>query len=485
MFFRQIYEEGLAQASYVVGSPEAQAALVVDPRRDIDVYLDIARENELKIVGVTETHIHADFLSGARELAAATGAVLHLSGEGGPDWRYRVESGFNLRVVKDGDVISIGDVAVRVAHVPGHTPEHLMFIVSEAASAPGPMIAMTGDFVFVGDIGRPDLLEAAVGVAGSAQAGARAMFASLRDKFAAVPDFVQIWPAHGAGSACGKALGAVPASTAGYERLTAWWAPYLQKGDVDGFTRELLDGQPDAPTYFARMKRLNRDGMRILGGLPVAAKLDIAGARIALSGNAMLIDTRDPAAYKAGHMTGALSIPDAPTFSTRAGWFAPPDVPIVLIARPERVDALVRALIRVGLDNIAGYIPADDPAPMGLELAPLESIDVAGARARVSTGEAVLLDVRTSLEYRHRHAPGALHVPAGQLLGRLDQVPRDRPLLVHCAGGSRSVCAASVLLARGYEHVVDVAGGFDAWEEAGNPVETSAPSAHEVAVGRP
>jgi hydroxyacylglutathione hydrolase len=474
MFFRQIFEEGLAQASYVVGCPDSEEALVVDPRRDIDVYLQIARENDLTINAISETHIHADFLSGARELAAATGATLHLSGEGGADWCYQgLPTG--SRTLFDGDVIHIGDVAVDVLHTPGHTPEHLTFLVSEGAQSKGPMIAMTGDFVFVGDLGRPDLLESAVGIAGSAAAGGRAMFASLRDKFGKVPDYVQIWPGHGAGSACGKALGAVPASTVGYERLTAWWAPFLASGDQDGFVRELLDGQPDAPAYFARMKRLNRDGAPILGNMPRARPLDAASARAARLAGAQIVDARERRAFQASHFKNAISIPDEPTFSTRAAWFVAHEQPIVLIAKTDRVDALTRALIRVGLDSIAGYIPVDDVETLGdVPREALASIDVGLARKEWECGPAAILDVRTSLEYRDGHIPGAIHVPASRLLASLGVLPRDRPLLVHCAGGTRSSAAASALLAAGFESVKDMAGGFGAWRDAGNPVETGA-----------
>lgn len=471
MFFRQIFEDGLAQASYVVGSTESEEALVVDPRRDVDVYLRIAKENDLTITAVTETHIHADFLSGARELAAAAGATLHLSGEGGADWRYQgLPPG--SRTLSDGDVIRIGDVAVRVLHTPGHTPEHLTFLVSEGAQPKGPMIAMTGDFVFVGDVGRPDLLESAVGIAGSAAAGGRAMFASLRDKFIGLPDYVQIWPGHGAGSACGKALGAVPASTVGYERLTAWWAPFVANGDEDGFVRELLDGQPDAPSYFARMKRLNRDGAPILGNTPMPQPLDARSTRAAINAGAQIVDARDRRAFQAGHVKNAISIPDEPTFSTRAAWFVSDERPIVLIARSDRAAALTRALIRVGLDSIAGFVPHDDLGSLrALPSAALPSVDAAAARAQWERNPSTILDVRSTLEYRHGHVPGALHVPASRLLASLERLPRDGPLLVHCAGGGRSSAAASALLAAGFEDVKDVAGGFGAWCDAGNPVE--------------
>ena len=473
MFFRQIFEDGLAQASYVVGSPDAERALVIDPRRDIDVYLDIAREHDLTITDVTETHIHADYLSGSRELAAKTGAALHLSAEGGPDWLYREPAGDRVRLLHDGDVLQIGEIRVDVLHVPGHTPEHLMFLLTDGAHAKRPMIALTGDFVFVGDLGRPDLLEQALGKTGSATLGARAMFASLRDKFSAIPDHVQLWPAHGAGSACGKALGAVPASTAGYERITAWWQPYVERGDVEGFTRELLADQVDAPAYFARMKRLNRDGAPLLRTLPQPSPLDAAGLRAAVDSGALVIDARPKERFQSGHIEGAISIPDESSFTTRAGWFVPDDAAIVLVAPADRVDGLVRGLVRVGLDRIAGYVDADDTATLrSRKQAPLESISAAAAHEEWQRGSAIVLDVRNALEHRAGHIPGALLVPASRLVSRLDDVPRDARLLVHCAGGGRSNSAASVLAARGYRKVADVAGGFGAWREAGNPVET-------------
>jgi len=473
MFFRQIFEEGLAQASYIVGCTESETALVVDPRRDIDVYLRIAQENDLKISAVTETHIHADFLSGARELAAATGAELWLSGCGGPDWRYGPSgSSASVRLLHDGDVLDVGRVSILMRHVPGHTPEHLMFVVTDRPVSSNPMIALTGDFVFVGDLGRPDLLEKVVGVSGSAETGARSMFASLRSVFSTVPDYVQLWPGHGAGSACGKALGAVPATTAGYERLTAWWAPYLASGDETGFVRELLDGQPDAPTYFARMKRLNRDGAPLLGRLPVAQRLDASGLKAAVTSGAVVVDTRAKKSFKAGHPSRALAIADESSFSTRAAWFIDPDRAVILIASPERVDRLVRALIRVGLDKVAGYVDAGDASTLSaLGIETLESVDLATARRKWESGDAVVLDVRNGGEWSHGHIPGALHLPASTLAATLDFVPRDKPLLVHCAGGNRSVAASSMLLANGFVQVADIADGFDGWEEAGYPVE--------------
>lgn len=365
MFFREIYEEGLAQASYVVGCPESGEAFVVDPQRDIQTYLDLAEREELRILAVSETHIHADYLSGARELAAATGATLYLSGCGGPGWEYGGLDDVKHRVIRDGHLLQLGNVRIQALHTPGHTPEHISFLVYDGADAIEPMLMLSGDFVFVGDVGRPDLLEQAAGVVGSAETGARAMFKSLREKFLTLPDFVQVWPGHGAGSACGKALSAVPSSTVGYERRVAWWSPHLRKSDEDGFVRELLDGQPDAPTYFARMKRMNRDGMSILRRLPAPVEMDVAALCAAAINGALVIDTRTDDDFALGHVSGAVNVPGGERFSSWSAWIAPEDAPIVLVARAGRVDDLVRRLVRVGLDDVIGWI---SPMRRGLQV---------------------------------------------------------------------------------------------------------------------
>ena len=250
MYFKRIYDTDLAQASYLVGCQKNGTAIVIDPTRDAEQYLTLAQQEGLTITHVTETHIHADYLSGSRELAARTGAALLLSDEGGPDWSY----GFDHEGLKDGSVITLGNITLKVLHTPGHTPEHLSFLVTDGARGTEPSLLLTGDFVFVGDLGRPDLLDEAAGGIDTRFVGAKQMFASLQDKFLTLPDFVQVWPGHGSGSACGKALGAVESTTVGYERALSWWAPLVRDGNEQTFTDELLAGQPDAPSYFGRMK---------------------------------------------------------------------------------------------------------------------------------------------------------------------------------------------------------------------------------------
>ncbi|WP_337843821.1 rhodanese-like domain-containing protein [Thermus sp.] len=470
MVFRQIYEEGLAQMSYFLGCPATGEALVVDPKRDIDTYLDLAGSLGLTITAVAETHIHADYLSGARELAKATGATLYLSDEGDENWKYRGLEGLPHVLVRDGDEFKVGNIRVKVLHTPGHTPEHIAFLVADGAVSDEPLLLLTGDFVFVGDIGRPDLLEEAAGFKGTAEPGARRMFRSLKERFLTLPDHVQVWPGHGAGSACGKALGALPATTVGYERRHAWWAEYLERDDEEGFVKALLQGQPEAPTYFKEMKRLNRDGMPILGGIPHPARLTKSQFGKALAEGAILVDTRDKFAFAGGHLEGAINIPAGKSFTTFAGWLLPYDRPLVLLARPEEVEGLVRALIRIGLDNVVGYIPDLEGYAEG-ELETVPQITVEEAKALWERREALVLDVRGRDEYLAGHIPGALNLHAGRVLAHLDRLPKDRPLIVHCLGGDRSSTAISALLAHGFRNALNLTGGIRVWQAAGLPME--------------
>ncbi len=467
MLFRQIYEDGLAQASYLFGCPTMGEAMVVDPRRDIDVYLELAEQHGLRIVAVGETHIHADYLSGARELAHATGATLYLSDEGDEEWHYRGLDGFRVRWLRHGDEWLIGTVKVKAVHTPGHTPEHLTFLLYEEASASEPVIALTGDFVFVGDVGRPDLLEEAVGLRGTAERGARQQLWSLRERLLTLPDYLQLWPGHGAGSACGKSLGALPATTLGYERRHAWWAQSLS--DEPRFVQQLLHDQPEVPPYFARMKRLNRDGAPILGRLPQPPLLDPDAFQGAVEQGAILIDTRPPLAFARGHIAGALNIPFSPRFAHWAGWLLPDNRPLLLVTPPENLDALVRHLIRVGLDNLAGYIPrVEGYAPAGLQTVPLLNADEAYAQWRQG---AQVLDVRSRAEYQQAHIPNAQNLFVGYLPQQLKHVPRDAPVIVQCRTGERSSIASSILQAHGYTNIFNLVDGIVGWQERGYPLE--------------
>src|SRR5690625_1547752 len=354
MLLERVYDEDLAQASYLIGSERSREAVVVDPRRDIDVYLDLARTHRMSIVAVTETHIHADYLSGARELAAATGASLYLSAEGGAQWQY----GFDHKPLRHGDEFSVGDVTLRVLHTPGHTPEHLSFLVIDRSVSDQPGHILTGDFVFVSDLGRPDLLDEAAGARDTRFELAPLLFRSLRDRFLPLPEFIQVWPGHGAGSACGKSLGAVPTSSVGFEKLTSWWAPFVLDDDEAGFVAALLEGQPDAPRYFGRMKRLNRDGPPLLGELQ---PLEEARVEALAQGDVELVDVRARMQYSEVHGRGSLNIPAAGPFATYASWVLAPERdnrPIYFLGAGQELARELRdRLLRIGVDNVRGFVP--------------------------------------------------------------------------------------------------------------------------------
>ena len=316
MFLQRFYDDSLAQASYLVGCAATGEALVVDPSRDVGQYVEIARREGLRVTHVTETHIHADFVSGARELAAATGARLLLSGEGGAEWQYAYAAADGATLLRDGDVIHVGNVRVQVMHTPGHTPEHLCFVVTDTAAADRPMGVFTGDFIFVGAVGRPDLLERAVQQSGTMEKGARELFASLQRFKAALPDWVQLWPGHGAGSACGKSLGAVPTTTLGYETL---FNRGLAEADEAAFVADVLAGQPEPPMYFAEMKRMNREGPRVLGALPRPARRPDAELAEVLRGGGIVVDARPAPEFARRHVPGTLNVPLGKNFPTWAG----------------------------------------------------------------------------------------------------------------------------------------------------------------------
>ncbi len=362
MIFRRFYENSLAQASYMIACESNGAAIVVDPNMDVEQYLRAARAERLTIVAVTETHIHADFASGSRALAAATGASTYLSAEGGSDWQYAAAREPGVSLLHDGDKIAVGMVRLDVRHTPGHTPEHLAFVVTDTARCDAPLGALTGDFIFVGDVGRPDLLERAAGVAGSMRTSAASLYTSIQN-FKALPDYLQLWPGHGAGSACGKTMSSASQSTLGYERVANWaLAPMSEAAFID----RVLDGQPAAPPYFGPMKARNRDTV-ITAASPFSRILDT--------------------------------------------------------------------------NEVAGI-----------------------ARA----GTAFMLDVRNQNEWDAGHIEGAVLVPLPVLHTRLDEIPRDRPVIVHCHRGHRSAQGAATLDAFGFLDVHELRGGVAAWEAAGH-----------------
>ncbi|MGB7212831.1 MAG: rhodanese-like domain-containing protein [Gemmatimonadales bacterium] len=466
MIFQRIYDDLLAQASYLIGCAVTGEAIIVDPNRDLDQYFAAAEREGLRISAVTETHIHADFLSGSRELARRAGAELLLSDCGDKDWKYGFAAVDGARLLHDGDTFNVGNIAFRALHTPGHTPEHLSFIVTDTAASPEPMGILSGDFVFCGDVGRPDLLEKAAKVAGSADSAARTLWKSL-DRFRALPDHLQLWPGHGAGSACGKGMSAVPQSTVGYEKRVNW---AFQVPDVATFVRNVLAGQVEPPRYFATMKRLNREGPP---PLPDRAPLpELPLSQLGADRSAVRVDLRPTAAFAAGHVPGAVNIPWNRSFTGRAGTFLPYDQDLVLIlASADGTDlhSVRTALESIGLDRATGWWPADAVGQWILTGGRPELVAQVSATA-MPTG-AVIVDVRSGVEWGEGHIPGARHIPMEELADRVGELPSDRPIVLHCQSGGRSSIAASVLLARGVPKVANLVGGFTGWAAAGLPVE--------------
>ncbi len=460
MLLERIYDEDLAQASYFIGCQARNEAVVVDARRDIDEYLDLATHHGMKIVAVTETHIHADYLSGTRELAAATGAEVYVSGEGDDQWQY----GFEGRRLHDDDVIDVGNITIRARHTPGHTPEHLIFEITDGAFSDDPGYILSGDFVFAGELGRPDLLDEAAGGVDTRYQGAKQLFDSLKNVFLPMKDHVLVYPGHGAGSACGRSLGALPATTVGYERANAWWSPYLQNDDEAGFIEQLLEGQPDAHAYFGRMKRQNKNGPAILGPLPELTELLTDQVAAAVETDELIVaDTRSHDEVHAGTALGSLNIPQEKPASFGA-WAYDPERearPLVLLAADQTEAHRLRAhLIRVGIDRYAGYIsslgglPAVTPATI--------------PAAELATSEAdVLLDVRNATEYAEGHIPGAQNLSAGKVLWHLDKLPRHATVISYCQSGKRNSVAASALRRKGYR-VLELEGSYNGWLEHQN-----------------
>ncbi|MGZ8490756.1 MAG: rhodanese-like domain-containing protein, partial [Gemmatirosa sp.] len=376
------------------------------------------------------------------------------------------------RLVKDGDHVMVGNIRLDVRHTPGHTPEHVSFLVTDTPAGAGPWGILTGDFVFVGDVGRPDLLEKAAGVKGTMEAGAHTLFRSL-ERFRALPDHLQVWPGHGAGSACGKALGAIASTTVGYEKIGNWG---VATTDEDEFARMVLAGQPEPPKYFAQMKRINKEGPRILGGFAHPPRLSEAALEARLADGEVVVDTRAAAEYAAGHVPGTINIPLGGSFTTWAGWLLPYDRDVYLLmddAREHGVETAVRDLAMIGLDRVAGVFGHDVLTAWtgaGRALATVAQRTPAEVDAMRARGEVAVLDVRGRTEWEAGHLPGVANIPVGYLTDHLAELPTDRPLVLHCQGGGRSAIAASVLQARGLTNVVNMVGGYGAWEKAGLPV---------------
>ena len=452
MFFKQFYLGCLAHASYLIGS-DGEAA-VVDPRRDVDTYIDEAKERGFRIRHVIETHLHADFVSGHRELARRTGAKIYFGAKAGAQ--------FDYVPVNDGDEIRMGDVVLRFLETPGHTPESVSILVVDRSVSDVPKAVLTGDTLFIGDVGRPDLLGSKM----SAQELAGMLYDSLHDKLLALPDSVEVYPAHGAGSLCGRNISSETSSTIGQQRQFNYALRPMPKEE---FVRMMTTDLPEAPAYFSRDVAINRGGASELAELPDPPALEARDVEALQKKGAIVLDTRPAAQYGAGHVPGSLHIGLSGQFASWAGALVSPGTPMLIVAEDEEQvrEARLR-LARVGLDNVAGYLAGGilewDRA--GLRLATLEQINVAELDERLRGGAVRVVDVRRPGEWQSGHIATALHLPLNDLAEKADDLSREEPLAVVCAGGFRSSIGTSLLERQGFHRITNVVGGMAAWRAA-------------------
>jgi hydroxyacylglutathione hydrolase len=445
--FRRFFDEGLAQVSYLIACDRTRHAAVIDPRRDIDEYVAVARDHDLSITHAIETHIHADFVSGARELNARGSVVV--SGPGSA-------LGFEHDETADGAALRIGDLELLLLHTPGHTPEHISVLLHEPGA---PRRLFTGDTLFVGAVGRPDLLGDAV-----TRRLAHELHDSLFRRLLALEDDVQICPGHGAGSLCGSGIGSDPHSTIGRERQ---FNPFLQHRSQDAFVAAVLADLPETPPYFARMKRTNKEGPAVLGlsaGVDTPRPITAAAAADAMTAGAWLVDVRAAMAYGRGHAPGAVSLGFGPKLGYWAGWIIPADARVLLMADdPARAAQARRQLLRVGIDSVDAYVQGGFEAwrEAGLPVGCVAQLSA--AELREQPGTITIVDVRTDREWRAGHIAGALHIPVAEIEAHASAIPRRFPVATVCEGGYRSSLAASLLKRHGFASVLNVTGGMTAW----------------------
>ncbi|MBK7638279.1 MAG: MBL fold metallo-hydrolase [Saprospiraceae bacterium] len=385
MLFQHIYDKSLAQASYLIGCQKVGVAAVIDPKRDVDTYIDIAKQNNMKITHIFETHIHADFLSGSRELAALTGADMYLSDDGGPDWQYQ----FAHQGLKDGDKVKMGNLIFEIIHTPGHTPESISIMLTDTPASKEPVMMFTGDFVFVG---------------------------------------------------------AVPSTTVGYEKIRNWALQY--KENKGGFVDYLLADQPEPPKYFAMMKKLNKVERPLLTEVPKLKELSSAELQAAMNKGIKLIDARNKTDFAAGFIPGSINIQGNNAFATWAGWFLTYEEPFILLAAPEQLDDLTRKLMRIGLDNIMGFVPSTEVYQGALQVAQMIGYD--DLKTKLNDNHSQIVDLRGVAEFNAGHIKGADNIFVGTILNNTDKISKDK-VIIHCQGGDRSSIAYSLLVKEGLQ----------------------------------
>ena len=469
MYLQQFFVEGLGHASYLIGSDQTRQAAVVDARRDIGVYLEAAATAGLRITHVLETHVHNDFLSGAKAIAEQFGAEHVASADAGLTFPYRA--------AREGDEIELGELKITVMRTPGHTPEHVSYVVADTSRADEPVLIFTGGDLLVGSVGRPDLLGRELGKKLAPQ-----LYDSLFGKILKLEDYVEVMPTHGAGSLCGCSISSKRTTTIGYERRNN---VFLQKHDRQEFVDFVLDGNPYVPAYYKKMRPGNLDGATGFAA-PDPRPLSVGEVQHALGHGAQVIDTRSPGAYGGGHLPGAYSVGRGSMLATWVGSLLPGDLPIILVLeRASDWDEVVTALGRVGYEQIMGYLSGgiESWQEAGLPVARVEQIDVQELdRRRQETPNLQIVDVRMEGEWESGHIPGATFVPLTDLPNMLGEIDRDRPTAVICGSGYRSSIASAFLERHGVKRLANTVGGMTAWNAASLPTTTE-PAAATAAAG--
>jgi hydroxyacylglutathione hydrolase len=460
LVFTSFFAEGISQLSYLIGDDSEGTAAIIDPRPDVDVYLQEAQRRELSITHVFETHIHADFMSGSRELAERVGgAKIYCSHEG------RAEYGFEQEGIRSGDEFTFGDTLLKVQHTPGHTPEHVAYVLAEKDRAQRPWGTLTGDSLFVGSAGRPDLLGQ-----DATEELTEKLFHTLRDFYLQLDEGTIVFPGHGAGSACGADIGDRPMSTIGYERK---FNQFLQIDDFEQFKKFVQEGAPPVPAHYPRLKKVNAAGPPLIGHLPACPGLPVGHFRQqAESDRVQLLDVRSMLAFGGGHVPGAINIGGSrPELSVWAGDLLEPDKPILLVLEEDfQLPRIVTFLWRTGFTNFGGYLVGGMKMwqNAGLPLQKLPQMSVQELKEDHGTQR---LDVRSPSEWQQGHIPGAMHHFVGKLRDQMPDLDRNQPVATYCASGYRASLAASLLQRAGFEKVHNVPGSWKAWTSAGYPVD--------------
>ena len=460
MYFEQFYLRCLAHASYMLGS-EGEAA-IVDPQRDVEIYLQAAEKHGLKITHIFETHLHADFVSGHIELAARTGATIHISAQ--------AEATFPHASMQDGDEVKIGKVRITALETPGHTPEGMCLIIADEEKSSRPWAVLTGDTLFIGDVGRPDLSKAH-----TPQQLAGMLYDSLHNKLMKLSNDVLVYPAHGAGSLCGRNMRAERSSTIGTERLTNY---ALQIKSRDEFVRQLAENLPSRPEYFLQDAEINRTGASALAELPELSPLSPQELKALLEQEVFALDVRPNADFAVAHVPGSINIALSGQFASWAGSVLGLHARPVLIAdTAEQIAEARLRLARIGIEDPRGFLQGGIAAwkQAGFPLAHLPQLSPQDLHEQLQSNNLQVLDVRREAEWQAGHIDGAIWFPLDNFKISAPEVDPVAPLAVHCQGGYRSMIACSLLMRAGAKNVVNVAGGFDAWRSAGLPVEPGVP----------